>query len=147
VTVLPETLRDTWVFLGAAQRPAEDHWRRLLIRVGELYGGRQVPQRAADALRRAYRHLGKPPERLSPDTTCLLDDHRRLHPPGEATAGTYLINNDPALASAAQAQGVPVAFADISDPRVNAFLQAAATQRVRDGGSRHDDVRPGRQAR
>ncbi len=129
VTVLPETLRDVWVFLGAAQRPAEDHWRRLLIRVGELYGGqRQVPQRAADALRRAYRQLGKLPERLSPSTPCLLDDHRRLHSPGEAAAGTYLINDDPALASAAQAQGVPVAFADTSDPRVNAFLRAAGTQ-------------------
>ncbi len=129
VTVLPETLRDAWIFLGAAQRPAEDHWRRLLIRVGELYGEqRQVPQRAADALRRAYRHLGKLPERLSLDTPCLLDDHRRLHSPGQAAARTYLINDDPALAAAAQAKGVPVSFADTSDPRVNAFLQAAGTQ-------------------
>ena len=106
VTVLPETLRDDWVFLGAAQRPAEAHWRRLLIRAGERYGGqRQVPQRAADALRRAYRHLGKLPERLGPSTPCLLDDQGRLHSPGEAAAGTFLINDDPALASAAQARG------------------------------------------
>jgi hypothetical protein len=129
VTVLPEALRDAWVFLGAAQRPTEDHWRRLLVRAGELYGGQQqVPQRPADVLRRAYRHLGKLPERLSPGTNCLLDDHRHLHSPSEAAARTYLINDDPALASAAQAQGAPVAFADTSDPRVNAFFQAAGTQ-------------------
>lgn len=129
VTVLPENLHDVWVFLGAAQRPNEDHWRRMLIKVGELYGGqRQVPAHAADVLRRAYRDLGKLPERLGPDVPCLLDDQRRLHPPSEAAGGTYLINDDPALASAAQASGVPVAFADTSDPRVNAFLRAAGTR-------------------
>jgi hypothetical protein len=39
VTVLPEALRDDWVFLGVPRRPAEAHWLRLLIRADERYGG------------------------------------------------------------------------------------------------------------
>lgn len=129
VTVLPETLRDVWVFLGAHQRPTEAHWQRLLVQVGERYGAqRPVPQNVAEAVRRAYRRLGKPPEDLNSGMYCLLDDQRRLHAPSEATAGRFLINNDPALASAAVAAGVPVSFADTSDGRVIQFLQAAGVR-------------------
>lgn len=74
----------------------------------------------ADALRRASRHLDKLSERLDPDVPCLLDDQRRLYTPREAGTRMHLINDDPAPASAAQAQGVPVAFADTSDRQVNA---------------------------
>lgn len=128
VTVLPEALRDAWVFLGAYQRPTEAHWRRLLVRVGELYGQRQVPRRVAEALRRAYRHLDGLPEGLTSGTRCLLDDQHSLHSPDEAAAGSFLINDDPALASAALAAAVPVAFADASDPRVIKFFNAAGAR-------------------
>jgi hypothetical protein len=129
VTVLPENLRDAWIFLGAAHRPTDRHWRRLLIRAGELYGVQhQVTARMADALRRAYRHLDHVPDGLRPDTACLLDDQHRLHTLGETAAGTFLINDDPALASAARAAAVPVAFADTSDPQVTGFLKAAGAR-------------------
>ena len=128
VTVLPEALHDVWVFLGAHQRPTEAHWRRLLVRAGELYGMRQVPRRVAEALRRAYRHLDGLPEGLSPGTRCLLDDQHSLHSPSEAAAGSFLINDNPALASAVLAAHVPVAFADTADPRVIQFLDAAGAR-------------------
>jgi hypothetical protein len=67
---------------------------------------------------------------VDPNTPCLLDGRRRLHTPREAHNGTYLTNDDPALASAAQAKDVPVAFADTSDHQANAFLQAVGTQRL-----------------
>ncbi len=126
VTVLPDNLRDAWVFLGAPQRPTAAHWRRLLIRTGEIYGGqRPVPRRVADALHRAYRHLDELPEGLGGEIHCLLDDQGRLHTPAEAAAGIFLINDDPAVAAAATAADVPVAFADSSDAQATRFLKAA----------------------
>jgi hypothetical protein len=129
VTVLPEALRDTWVFLGASRRPTDGHWRRLLVRISELYGAqRPVPRRVAEVLRRVYRQFDRLPDGLSPGTRCLLDDQRRLHPLSEATVGSFLINDDPALALAALAARVPVSFADTSDGRVIKFLEAAGTR-------------------
>jgi hypothetical protein len=123
VTVLPEALRDDWVFLGAHRRPAEAHWVRLLVWVAERYGARQkVPPKVAGALRRGYRNLGRLPEQLDPATCCLLDDRGRLHAPSEAAAGTFLINDEPALASAAVAAGVPLAFADTAGGQLTGFL-------------------------
>lgn len=123
VTVLPDALRDDWVFLGAHRRPTEAHWLRLLVRAGERYGTRQkVPPRVAGALRRAYRNLDSLPEELDPTTCCLLDDGGRLHAPSEAAAGTFFINDEPALASAALAAGVPLAFADTSGGQLTGFL-------------------------
>ena len=34
VTVLPDALRDDWVFLGAYRRPTDTHWVRLLVEAG-----------------------------------------------------------------------------------------------------------------
>jgi hypothetical protein len=129
VTVLPEALRDDWVFLGAHRRPTEAHWVRLLVRAGERYGARQrVPPKVAGALRRAYRNLDSLPEKLDLDTCCLLDDRSRLHTLGEATAGTFLINDEPALASAALAAGVPIAFADTAGGQLTGFLTATGVR-------------------
>jgi hypothetical protein len=129
VTVLPDALRDDWVFLGAHRRPAERHWVRLLVRAGERYGARQrVPPKVAGALRRAYRNLGSLPEELDPTMCCLLDDRGRLHPPSEAAAGTFLINDEPALASAAVAAGVPLAFADTADGQLTGFLTTSGVR-------------------
>ena len=129
VTVLPEAMRDDWVFLGAHRRPAEAHWVRLLVRAGELYGARQrVPTKVAGALRRAYRNLDRLPEQLNPTTYCLLDDRGRLHAPNEVAAGTFLINDEPALASAALAAGVPLAFADTAGGQLTGFLTATGVQ-------------------
>ncbi|MGH3275151.1 MAG: DUF3883 domain-containing protein, partial [Streptosporangiaceae bacterium] len=126
VTVLPDALRDDWVFLGAHRRPAEAHWLRLLLRAGERYGARQrVPPKVVGALRRAYRNLGRLPEELDPTTCCLLDDRGRLHAPNEAAAGTFLINDEPALASAARAAGVSLAFADTAGGQLTGFLTTA----------------------
>jgi hypothetical protein len=132
VTVLSDVLRDVWVFLGVHQRPTEAHWQHLLVQVGDRYGAQQpVPRNVAEAVRRAYRRLGKPPEDLSSGTYCLLDDQRRLHTLSEATAGRFLIDDDPALASAAVTARVPVSFAsfaDTSDERAIQFLQAAGVR-------------------
>ena len=123
VTVLPEALRDDWVFLGARRRPTEAHWVRLLAWAGERYGTRlKVPPRVAGALRRAYRSLDSLPGTLDPATSCLLDNQGHLHAPNEATAGTFLINDEPALASAALAAGVTLAFADTADGQLTGFL-------------------------
>jgi hypothetical protein len=128
VTVLPDALLDDWVSLGAHRRPTHTHWVRLLIEAGERYGDRQkVPPRIADALRRAYRNLGRLPETLNPATHCLLDDRGRLHPPSEAAAGTFLINDEPALASAART-AAPLAFADTASGQLTGFLTAAGVR-------------------
>ena len=129
VTVLPDALRDDWVFLGAHRRPAEAHWVRLLVRAGERYGARQkVPPKVAGALRRAYRNLGSLPETVDPTTCCLLDDRGRLHAPSEAAAGTFLINDEPALASAALAAAVPLAFADTAGGQLTGFLTTSGVR-------------------
>ena len=129
VTVLPEALRDDWVFLGAHRRPTEAHWLRLLIRAGERYGSqRPVPPQVAQALRRAYRALDRLPDGLSQGTCCLLDDRGRLHAPSEAAAGFFLINDDPALASALLAAGTPLAFADTSGGQAIGFFNAAGVR-------------------
>jgi Protein NO VEIN, C-terminal len=131
VTVLPEGLRDAWVFLGVPDRPTESHWGRLLMRAGELYGAQQqVPQRVVEALRRAYRNLDGLPEQLRSSTKCLLDDQRRLHAPDEAAEGTLLFNDDPALAAAARSANLPVAFADTSDQQARQFFNAIGTRRL-----------------
>jgi Domain of unknown function (DUF3883) len=131
VTVLPEVLRDTWVFLGVPDLPTESHWRRLLMRADELYGAQQpVPQRVADALRRAYRNLDALPDQMRSDTNCLLDDQRRLHTPDEAAEGTFLFNDDPALATAARSANLSIAFADTSDQNVRQFFAAVGTRRL-----------------
>jgi hypothetical protein len=123
VTVLPEALSDDWVFLGAHRRPTEAHWVRLLVWAGERYGARQrVPPKVVGALRRAYHNLGSLPETLDPTTCCLLDGRGRLHAPSEAAAGIFLINDEPALASAALAAGVPLAFADTAGGQLIGFL-------------------------
>ena len=123
VTILPDALREDWVFLGAHRRPAKAHWTRLLVWSGERYGARQrVPPKIAGALRRAYRNLDSLPEELDPATCCLLDDRGRLHAPIEAAAGTFLINDEPALASAALTAGVPLAFADTAGGQLTGFL-------------------------
>jgi len=45
VTVLPDALRDDWVFLGAHRRPAEAHWVRLLVRpASDTAPGREYAQ-------------------------------------------------------------------------------------------------------
>ena len=129
VTVLPEALRDDWLFLGAYKHPTGEHWLRLLTHVGERYGAqRQVPQQVAQALRRAYRNLGALPKGLSTDTCCMLDERGRLHAPSEAAAGIFLINDDPPLASAALGAGVPVAFADTSGGQLIEFLKACGVK-------------------
>ncbi|WP_160161206.1 DUF3883 domain-containing protein [Actinomadura sp. K4S16] len=139
VTVLPEALRDTWVFLGATQRPTPAHWRRLFVRVSELYGAqRPIPRHVAEALRRAYHRLDAPPEGLAPGTHLLLDDQRGLHTLKEATTEGFLINDDPALAAAAVAARVPVSFADTSDGRVIGFLEAAGTRPLSKAAKRED---------
>ena len=65
------------------------------------------------------------PKTLEPTTCCLLDDRGRLHAPSEAAAGTFLINDEPALASAARAAGVPLAFADTAGGQLTGFLTAS----------------------
>jgi len=133
VTVLPDALRDDWVFLGAYRRPTDTHWVRLLVEAGDRYGARQrVPSRIADALRRAYSNLGRLPEDLDPATHCLLDDRGRLHSPSEASAGTFLINDEPALASAARAAAVLLTFADTAGGQLTGFLTAAGVRMLSD---------------
>ncbi|MFG1685201.1 DUF3883 domain-containing protein [Nonomuraea sp. NPDC049269] len=128
VTVLPERLHDAWAFLGAPRRPTDAHWRRLFERIGERYRAQQpIPKRVAETLRRAYRDLDKSPEGLHPGTPCLLDDQGGLHSVEEALAGSFLINDDPALASAALAARVPVSFAESSDGAIG-FLKAAGAK-------------------
>lgn len=129
VTVLPDALRDDWVFLGAHRRPTEAHWVRLLVWTGERYGARQkVPPKVAGALRRAYRNLGSLPEDLDPATCCLLDDRGRLHARSEAAAGTFLINDEPAVASAVVAAGVPLTFADTAGGQLTGFLTTSGVR-------------------
>ena len=142
VTVLPDGLRDAWVFLGVPDRPTESHWGRLLLRAGELYSAQQqVPQRVVEVLRRAYRNLDGLPEQLRSSTKCLLDDQRRLHALDEAAEGTLLFNDDPALAAAARSANLPVAFADTSDQGVRQFFNAVGTKRlsavVTEGGTEY----------
>ncbi|RSM96247.1 hypothetical protein DMB42_48850 [Nonomuraea sp. WAC 01424] len=128
VTVLPERLHDAWVFLGAPQRPTDAHWRRLLERIGERYRTQKpIPRFVAETLRRAYRNLDKLPEGLRPGTYCLLDDEGGLHTLGEAIAGSFLINDDPALASAALAARAPLSFAEPSDGVIG-FAKAAGAK-------------------
>ncbi|MGW5266936.1 DUF3883 domain-containing protein [Microbispora sp. NPDC004025] len=128
VTVLPEKLDDVWAFLGAHRRPTDEHWRRLFERIDERYRRQQpIPRRVAETLRRAYSNLDKPPAGLDPGTYCLLDDQGGLHSIKEAIAGSFLINDDPALASAALAAHAPLAFAENSDGVIR-FLQAAGAK-------------------
>lgn len=123
VTVLPNALHDEWAFLGAHQRPTEAHWTAVLTRAGQRYGaGQKVPPAAARALHRAYHGLERLPGHLDPAACCLLDDQRRLHAPTEAASGTFLINDDPALASAAMAAGAPVAFAETDHGNLTQFM-------------------------
>jgi hypothetical protein len=81
----------------------------------------------AETLRRAYRNLDKVPEGLHPSTHCLLDDQGGLHSLQEAIAGSFLINDDPMLASAVLAARVPLSFAEPSDG-VTGFLKAAGAK-------------------
>jgi len=133
VTVLSDAMRDVWVFLGAHRRPTEAQWVRLLTRIGERYGARHaVPPKVAVALRRAYRNLEKLPEYLEPTTYCLLDDRSQLHTRNEAAEGTFLINDEPALASAVVAAEAPLAFADTAGGQLIEFLTAAGVRQLSD---------------
>lgn len=131
VTVLPDALHDEWRFLGVPRQPAEAHWICLLARVGERYGaGQRIPVKTAGSLRRAYRHLEALPADIDPTMPCLLDDQRRLHAPAEAAAGTFVINDDPALASATVSAAVPLAFAETDHEHLTGFLMAAGVRKL-----------------
>ncbi len=131
VTVLPDKHRDVWTALGANTTPTQSQWRRLLARIGERYGPTGVlPARIVDVLRRAYRQLDGPPDGLPEDTKCLLDDLSSLHTLTAARAGRIVINDHPALASAARAAGAPIAFADTTDRRVTPFFIAAGIRHL-----------------
>lgn len=131
VTVLPDGHRDVWTALGANTTPTQSQWRRLLARIGERYGPTGVlPGRIVEVLRRAYRQLDGPPDGLPEDTKCLLDDLGSLHTLKAARAGRIVINDHPALASAARAAGALVAFADTTDRRVTPFFIAAGTRHL-----------------
>ncbi|HVA73052.1 MAG TPA: DUF3883 domain-containing protein [Acidimicrobiales bacterium] len=131
VTVLPDGQRDVGTALGANTTPTLSHWRRLIIRIGERYGSYgALPSRAVDVLRRAYRQLDGPPEGLPSDTKCLLDDRGFLHTLADALTRRIVINDHPALASAARDAEAPVAFADTADRRVAPFFLAAGAHHL-----------------
>ncbi|MGH9100945.1 MAG: hypothetical protein ACRDV8_12050, partial [Acidimicrobiales bacterium] len=133
VAVLPDGQRDVWVALGASTTPTQSQWGRLLVRIGERYGSNSaLPSRVIEVLRRAYRQLDGPPEGLPGDTKCLLDDRGFLHTINDALAGRIVINDHPALASAARDADAAVAFADAADRRVAPFLVAAGARHLSD---------------
>lgn len=131
VTVLSDGQRDVLVALGAYTTPTQSHWRRLLVRIGERYGSNgPLPVRIIEILRRTYRQLDGPPEGLPRNTKCLLDDRGLLYTPNEALSGHLLINDHPALATAATAAGAPIAIADAPDRRTTPFFVAAGARQL-----------------
>jgi hypothetical protein len=131
VTVLPSDRHDVWIELGVPDMPTDDHWRRLLVWIGDTYGEIEVRPGIAERLRRTYRTLDGIPRGVPQDTRCLLDDHDRLHAISEAGAGCFLINDHPDLAEAAKKAKVPVAFAAVGK-REESFFVAAGAKKLRE---------------
>ena len=107
-------LRQSALALGAHEQPQSQHWLWLLQWYAQKYRELEGPVTAVEreSLREVYSRLVSVPEGVLDDDRILLDQDGFLHSLTEAKQGTYLIDDNPELAQAALAQGVPVAFAD-----------------------------------
>lgn len=129
VTVLSEQSGETYRALGVPAKPEPTHWRRMLEWVGRRYGnGRPVPLSVARRLTRLYLRLDRLPDGLDSSTPCLLDENATLHSPAQAALGRLLVNDDPALATAARSSGAPLAFVHPGEPGAYRFLHAAGVR-------------------
>lgn len=129
VTVLPEQAGEMYRALGVPAKPEPTHWRRLLEWAGDRYGSdRPVPPQVARRLTRVYLRLDTLPDGLAPSTPCLLDEKATLHSPAQAALGRLLVNDEPALATAARSAGAPLAFVHPSEPATYRFLRAAGVR-------------------
>jgi hypothetical protein len=128
--------------LGAQAQPAAEHWRALLESISRQHGSGKPPRTVASSLAKTYAHLAGPPDGLDRAAKCLLDTTGRLHSLHDAAAGRLLLNDDPALAAAVAAAGLPVAFADQTDPRSAAFWRQAEVRPL-SSAARHTRTRAG----
>jgi hypothetical protein len=131
--------REALTALGVPTRPTTYHWARLFEHVARLAEG-SLPRRLRDALLTAYERLDALPDSLASDLPVLLDEFGRLHTLDEASAGAYLINDDPPLAEAVRQASLPIAFA--YPPASTTFLLRSGVSRLSER-SRLESVTPG----
>ena len=116
--------------LGAANKPQPAHWRTFFVGVAERRRGTGVLSREERiAVGRAAASLDEIPEEIA-DLAILLDRSGRLHKLTAARAGRLLLDDDPKVAAAAIAAGIPIDFVDDSESDSLRFYEAAGVRRL-----------------
>lgn len=126
------TAREPFAALGVPARPGPDHWRLLFLWVASTATiGQQVPRRMHDVLLTAYGRNEAVPAEVPIDALVLLDENGVLHSRAEARDHVYLIDDNPAVASALRTAAAPMSFA-YPDPLIKGFLQRSGVALLSD---------------